>query len=646
MLLSVYLGFLIHQRKSDYICAPIGSPKLSRNIKADYDLQQEVALLPVTNSTEYLQAISCAFHCDTEIKDGRVFLSRSRASRSQLQETDLVWFQMKITTLTKRLESLQTKYQSFKNPSIEALKEAEARFAARSSNSVPDTSSLQAMELTPVAALLIHTLSELNRKQLQFIKPGQNIVFSNYPVGGEIPLSITTDNKWLNQYLKSQSDFTHWSLEASKEGKIAPKHEWIFPHRAFHEGQHTILLTINRRQEEPSFTLSVFDQEGSREAEITTKADGWNTESEIKDNSLGKMPLSNELQKRIASKTLGDDQFQISQLNPDESEPLGFEVEEALRDLAKAKGFDQVIACVPDSLLLESSNFISGKDIDLDHFNHILVKRGIESIPVGKTLVFRPANPFQEETLRVIRQPLVNLFKTGLAEDFGMQPLLQYHESYSEIFGHSPSLDIIERPIREAFGLYSINSTLPHALLCLLGELTEGQRQSLVRGTLIPLNSPGLYKTLLAIAELPLTPTNKVNRSDIEKTPLRILASSGSLWLRCQPERQYSMLKRVVRGYSEHSRLNKWTGRQELVKGDNVSLDDAFQPLGVIAEGDLSDSNLMNLQTKYLFEYETVVPVKLQVVFGDVATSPFFTMEYLMGRSQKPVSLADVPGIR
>ena len=607
-------------------------------------LEREVVLVPERLADEDARALATALHADLTRIGDKWRLSRSVDLRKTLAEDDRAWLKAKVGETVARLDRLAAR--DAKTPveaPFKALSTARARFDEPVSNTL-DTGASRVLEVTPAARLFASLLRQSTEGVLG-VAPGEAWVYSNAPAGLErsFPASAALD-----AYVTEQLRFSRRSEEAIARGEVPDRYRWAFPKRPFVVGSRTFQLYVDRRRAEPSFAISVFDPTGTLESNVLVGARSDDEEGgrpKRQPSTLGRVPMSPESLTAMERSQNGTPGFRAEWLDPVAHEPLDAGVRDALLLWGKAKGYPKVVACVPDALLDSLGPCIKRGVLDLDALTLALERAGCESLVQGSTLVVRPAHPLQEEAMRFDRRPLGTMYRKASQGRFELDDLLAFHAAYADDYDRGP-LWRLEGGIRAAFSLPAPDSSLSHATLAILGNLSPAARQAVYDGGWAALDSPAFNNCLLALTAqtsgpLPEPPpgTRIVwsaprlagPATDLERTPTRLVARSGR-----RLEGGSGKTRTLVRRLPAPRTI-------ALNPGESLHYDSSFI-LPSFAIGSSSDEyNRAKAYYRFLWIAERTTQFRFR--FGEAAQIGPYNIGRRIDGSNVPVSLDAVPGL-
>ncbi|RYG32406.1 hypothetical protein EON81_20735 [bacterium] len=271
-------------------------------------------------------------------------------------------------------------------------------------------------------------------------------------------------------------------------------------------------------------------------------------------------------------------------------EPLSLYVRDALLAYARARGFEDMVACVPDSLLEGMRKCVAGSDWNLDAIARELNEADCEESVQEGVLVIRPKSHLHAEALRLDRRPVSGLLKALSARGDTLDTFVAYHAGVAN-YEQSAARRVLERPIVAYYRLNrNDNWKLPHRLLAVIGKLSSDERRKLFSTGRVPIDSPKYRKDLewFALffqpsAQRPPPPggpgmqVRVVERAQMEGTefelqPSRVVASSGSRWLQLEDLGSDLLVQRVRKGTDqlEDSEFQSFSSLLETFPGDDL----------------------------------------------------------------------------
>ena len=640
-------------------CVSLEAPEIKARLSVSPALSREIVLVPPVMSDGDAKALALALHADIERDGDRLRLLRRASTRHALEGAERDWLKVQVdATLARAHDRFRADGASQPGAPFAALRAANKRVALL--NDRIDTSASEAQRLTPVARLLADLLRGMSSRDLSAAAPGTLTVYSSAPVGSERPLVLAT--KAMEVYSVAQREFASRTEAAIAQGAIADGYRWAFPDGAFRPGPRTFRLEIDQREAEPAFSLSVYDSAGHRESSATLLPQDGEARATAGRGGvrLGKVELGPPTRAGSEEATRGS-----GWLDPLVHEPLDFVVRDALLARGKAKGYDRVVACVPDRLLKDIEPCLAGTTLDLDVLSEALERCECESLAAGRTLVIRPIRPLQEEALRIDRRPLSTLYRRASQGAFGLDDLLDYHAALADGYEHRP-IELMEGPIRRAFRLASDTWSLPHPLLAILGGFSPGERRSLIAGERMSLADSRFVSGLLALAEraswsvpfVALPPGARIvysapsftgPGSDLERTPARLVAARGGVWLQAGVSKLSTFVRAVPTEYAKSQRRLAPSSPES--PNENVNpAEQRFVARGFFTS-DLSDAKndfmrriaRKNIDDNYRFLWLQEHTTPVEVHFGNAAQ---FGPSLLRARgeaSKVPVPLDQVP---
>lgn len=649
-------------------CLSLASPRARSWFLVTPALEKEVVLLPVTIDTVGAKALGVALRADVTHDGERWRISRSITQRREVQGEDLSWTRSRAKAVVVGIEALTARYPNSPSGGFrETYRSAKADFAAGRGGQW-DFSVERAAPTQPTARLLAAILRALPDAALAQAAPGSTTAYSNAPIGLECPLSVPPGA--MEAYVAAQTRFAEWAQTAGQAQVDEPDRQFL-PRGAPRPGERTCILSVIRDAGETAFFLQVFDREGACESAVRLAPSDFPvpTTTPAKETKLGIAALSPETLREMSEATPGAPGFRPSALDPDQRDPLDREAREALLRYARAKGYGRVVACVPDGTLRIVRSCLREGQVDLNALGRALPPLGVEEVPMGGTLVLRPAHPLLEEAMRVDRRPLAAEYRAASQGRFNLDALLKLHADYADAWDARWLLAAEETIFRDAFHLAdSPNWNLPHPVLAALGSLQPDERQRLAMGTPVridPTSHLGVCHVLIAYASTQASTQRGFREQGVvlsqsimveetatlpalAKAPNRILAGSKGIVLTGRSATK-TLVKRVSRGKATIHTYNPTTQEMTEQTGENLVMDQEFGPLAndFAFKMNLSADRIYSmLDRRYRFLWSEEPQI---AVFVDVANAcrigPVVLREPPLRQSKGAVPLAEVPGV-
>lgn len=344
-------------------------------------LRREVVLMPETLGEDDARLVALALHAHlARLGPDAWRLDRRAAVRRALERADRDWL-LQRAAAAARQRDLVSRYGDDPSLMLKALRAAQAKLEGRAHGGVVDDTAMEAGELSPAARLLADLLARMPADTLAAAVPGRTTVFCNAPVGDEQPLP--GGQEALATYLPAQERYALWRSQTLDETQIPERYRSAFPQVDYHIGGRTIRLLVNRLGAEPWFSVVVYGPAGEQESVAALSAALPGGPPSVVKASLGSAALPAEAVAAMEAATPGRPEFRAESLDPSARDPLDLFVRNALLLYGKAKGYDQVVACVPDDLMRPIREARRGARVDLDAVGAALARFGCEELPRG-----------------------------------------------------------------------------------------------------------------------------------------------------------------------------------------------------------------------------------------------------------------------
>ena len=601
-----------------YLCRPLGAAEWRGRIRVPAALEREVAIAPATPTDDDLAALALALHARVSGTGGSRRLVRTDEDLRALRKNDSDGLREAAKAALRKYDET-VGVSASPTATYDAMVRARRRLGGRTD--VADNSAFAARGFTPASRLVADLLRGLPPSAYLAMRPSADTVLSNQPVGEERALSGL--GSALTNYESSQRAFAEWAARAGD--RIESRDAWIFPKGEFLPGPRTLLLTVYRTEWRPVFGVAVYDGSGKIESSATLIPP---LERPGKPTSLGLVKLPEEARLTLRRITPGDDEFRPAWLDPEAHDPLEVQAKPALLLYAKARGFDRLVAIVPDSILRACREAIIADTVYLDAVARALAEGGCETITLGRTLVVRPRDALASEALRVDRRPLGAFARRVLAGRADFDDLAAMHAAYANDYDRRTFFDPVVESMRRGFHLESVPGwSFPHALLATWGECSLAERRTLAETgilRLVPRAHDAAIRTLARANQ-----AVALGGSDLARAPSRLPLSKGGSGLD---------LRRDVR-----TRL-----RRVALDGTPLfpTLDVDYVPLRYMATQFHADpqEGLASLERRYRFLWAQDESTAVTATVGGLTRLGPYNLSRRLAQGG-PVELSKVPGL-
>lgn len=627
-------------------CLTLTSPHL-KAIKTDSAIANEVVLFPDKFSEKDVKTLGYALHAFA-IKEGDSWrISRDADTRKALEKDTNQWLHQRMTSVIQRTRALQSRKIGIEGPFPFQVFQSTHQRLVRSGTPDRGTSGMEASEATPAAFFLADLLEGVAQDRHYLGSPGRTVLFSSAPLPGEQSLPQVPNA--LEKYITGQNALAIWADEAREKGKILEGAEWLFPTKRLLDGERTVQLQIGWREYSPVFYLQCFDQSGVMESggSLQDNAYAGLALKHYVSKCLGEQPLSQQAIQSLGSYAKGSPKLGAAFVDPVAHEPLDT-CTEGLRLLAKARGCNSMIGCIPDGMLKQVYGCVRNGKINLDELERRIIELDCELVPFNGSLVIRPVHPLIEEAFRVDRRPLSQLAQTAAHGKFDLDALLAYHNAYMWSYTTRPFLSMIESNIDDVYGLSKDpNWSVPHEVLATLGCLQPSDWQQVQRGEPVSLGNEQFRDGLFLLAGM-IDPYNVFATRTLESSPFRVSVLPSNQHLEAKFGSR-TLLRRISRGYAERTIHHSMSHTEEVIKGNNIPFD--YMDVSIEYLAHLSgypndyDKAYQSLDRDYLFQWKTESTLECVFYLNSNKHLGPYTLRKKEGQSTVAVPLKDVPGI-